>query len=45
MQSVTFNRGKIKLRGIQILKIEITVITLNRNINEDQGGLELFFRT
>ena len=44
MQSVTFNRGKIKLRGIQILKIEITVITLNRN-NEDQGGLELFFRT
>ena len=44
MQSVTFNRGKIKLRGIQILKIEITVITLNRNI-EDQGGLELFFRT
>ena len=30
MQSVTFNRGKIKLRGngIQILKIEITVIIL-----------------
>ena len=37
MQSVTFNRGKIKLRGIQILKIEITVITL--------GTMKIFCKT